>query len=142
MGNLAFNTSAIQACAPISNKEFILVIEENPAITDMIRYTLELAGYPVRACSGEKASLASIHHALEVDNLPALILLDVNILPTNISDFLSHLRAQLSEARCRLPAIILLTTSKIIHDRFMTTERVILKPFHISDLIAEVQKVF
>jgi DNA-binding response OmpR family regulator len=141
MSELAPNNSSLQAAAPTSNRGPILVIEDNPAIADMICLALELAGYQAMACAGRDAALTWINRALEGGHLPALILLDVDNLPKNGADFLSHLRRQLGEAHCSLPAIILLTTSRAIHDELAAVERVILKPFHVFDLMAEVQKV-
>lgn len=140
MSDLAPNISWPQAHAPTRGP--ILVIEDNPAITDMICCTLEFAGYQTVACADRKAAWTWLNRALEGSYLPPLILLDAGIPPTNVRDFLSHLRRQFSEAHLMLPAIILLTTNKAIHDEFAAVERVILKPFHVRDLIAEVQKVF
>ncbi len=141
MSDLTPNISSLQAPAPTFNRESILVIEDNPAITDMICWALELAGYQAMACAGRDAALTWINRAFEGGHLPALILLDVDNLPRNGTDFLSQLRRQLREAHCSLPAIILLTTSRAIYDEFAAVERVILKPFHVRDLMAEVQKV-
>lgn len=139
MSDLAANISWLQARVPTRGS--ILVIEDNPAITDMICCILEFAGYQVMACAGRKAACTWLNRALEAGSLPALILLDADIPPTNVRDFLSHLRRQFSDAYLT-PAILLLTTSKSFHDEFATVERVILKPFHVCDLIAEVQKIF
>ena len=141
MSELAPNDSSLQAPAPTSNRGSILVIEDNPAIADMICRALELAGFQAVACVGGDAVLTWINRAFEGGHLPALILLDVDNLPRNGTDFLSHLRRQFREAHCSLLAIILLTTSRTIYDEFAGVERVILKPFHVRDLMAEVQKV-
>ncbi len=141
MSDLASDIASLQAPAPISNRGPILVIEDSPTITDMICCSLELAGYQAMACVSAKAALTWVNRALEVGDLPALILLDVSIPPTNGTNSLSFLRTQLREAHCTPPAIILLTTSRAIRDEFAEVERVILKPFHVRDLIAEVQKV-
>jgi len=140
MSDLALDSSSLQAPAPTSSSGLVLVIEASPAITDMICCSLELAGYQAMACVGVKAALTWINRALEIGDSPALILLDVSIPATNGTNSLSYLRTQLREAHCTPPAIILLTTSKAIRDEFAEVERVILKPFHICDLIAEVQK--
>lgn len=141
MSDLASDIASLQAPALTSKRGPVLVIEDSPAITDMICCSLELAGYQAMACVGAKAALTWINRALEGDS-PALILLNVGIPPTNGTNPLTYLRTQLREAHCPPPAIILLTTSKAIRDEFAAAERVILKPFHICDLMAEVEKVF
>ena len=142
MSDLAPHFSPIQVCVPTSNRGPILIIEDNPAIADIICRTLEFAGYHTMACADRKAALTWINRALEGGYLPPLILLDVGISPTNSVDFLPVLRRQLGQAHCTLPPMILLTTSKAIQDEFSAVERVILKPFHVRDLMAEVQRVF
>src|SRR5438270_11386685 len=116
MSDLATTISWLQTRAPTRGP--ILVIEDNPAITDVICCTLEFAGYQAVACADRKAACTWLNRALEGGHLPALILLDAGIPPTNVRDFLSHLRRQFSQAHLTPPAILLLTTSKAIHDEF------------------------
>ena len=142
MSDLSSMTSPLQARASTPNRGPILIIEDNPAIADIICRALEIAGYQAMACAERKAALTWINRALEEGYLPALILLDVGISPTNGVDFLHVLRRQVSQAHCTPPPIILLTASKAIQDEFSAVERVILKPFHVRDLMAEVQRVF
>lgn len=142
MSKLASNISLLQAHVPIHNRGPILVVEDNAAVTDMICCILECAGYQAIACAGRKAALTWVKRALEGGYSPALILLDVGFPPTNPVDFLSHLQGQFSGAHFTLPAIVLLTTCRAFHDEFAAVERVILKPFHVRDLLAEVQKAF
>ena len=142
MSYLAPHFSPLQVCVPSSNRGPILIIEDNPAIADIICRTLEIAGYHTMACADRKAALTWINRALEEGYLPRLILLDVGISPSNGVDFLSVLRRRFSQAHRTPPAIILLTTSKAIQAEFSAVERVILKPFHVRDLMAEVQRVF
>ncbi len=52
MNDLAPNIPSLQAFAPTSNRGSILVIDDSPAITDMICCVLELAGYQAMACAG------------------------------------------------------------------------------------------
>src|SRR5258705_12903544 len=107
MSDLAPSISSLQARAPTPNRGPILVIEDNPAITDMICCILEFAGYQAIAWAGRNAALTWINRAVEEGYLPALILLDVGFPPSNEIDFLSHLRRQFSQVHFTLPAIIL-----------------------------------
>ena len=73
---------------------------------------------------------------MKSDDPPALVLLDLDNPETNGAAFLHHLRVEWSTA----PPIIVLTTSKEIHDE-LAGERVVQKPFHVRDLLAEIHKV-
>jgi len=109
------------------------VVEYNVAIADIICQTLKLAGYRATAHAGGEAW---IDNAMKSDDPPELVLLDLDHPDTNGAAFLHHLRVEWSTA----PPIIVLTTSKEIHDE-LAGERVVQKPFHVRDLLAEIHKV-
>ena len=111
----------------------VLVVEDNVAIADMLCQTLELAGYRATVHTGGEAW---IDNAMQSDDPPALVLLDLDNPETNGVAFLHHLRVEWHAA----PPIIVLTTSKEIHDE-LAGERVVQKPFHIRYLLAEIHKV-
>ena len=111
----------------------VLVVEDNVAIADLLCQTLMLAGYRATAHAGGEAW---IDNAMKSDDPPALVLLDLDNPETNGAAFLHHLRVEWSTA----PPIIVLTTSKEIHDE-LAGERVVQKPFHVRDLLAEIHKV-
>ena len=111
----------------------VLVVEDNLAIADILCQALKLAGYRATAHAGGEAW---IDNAMQADDPPALMLLDLDNPETNGAAFLHHLRVQWSTA----PPIIALTTSKEIHDE-LAGESVVQKPFHVRDLLAEIHKV-
>ena len=111
----------------------VLVVEDNVAIADMLCQTLELAGYRATAYVGAEAWIDS---AMQSDDPPALVLLGLDNPETNGAAFLHHLRVEWKTA----PPIIVLTTSKEIHDE-VAGERVVQKPFHVRDLLAEIHNV-
>jgi len=120
----------------------VLIAEDQPAIQELLCWALELAGYRTTACAGRQAALTWIDRAMPSGDCPALILLDLSIPCTNdAADFLRHLRARWQDARGMLPQIIVLTTSKRVQEDLMPMERVVLKPFHVRDLIALIQRV-
>src|SRR5438552_3834942 len=111
----------------------VLVVEDNVAIADMLCQTLELAGYRATAHVGGETW---IDKAMQSNEPPALVLLGLDNPETNGAAFLHHLRVEWNTA----PPIIVLTTSKEIHDE-LAGERVVQKPFHVRDLLAEIHKV-
>jgi CheY-like chemotaxis protein len=73
---------------------------------------------------------------------PALILLDLSIpCASDAAAFLYHLRARWHDACGVLPQIIVLTTYKEVQKDLTPMEHEVLKPFHIRDLMALIQKV-
>ena len=111
----------------------VLVVEDNVTIADILCQALKLAGYRATAHAGGEAW---IDNAMQSEDPPALVLLDLDNPETNGAAFLHQLRVEWNPA----PPIILLTTSKEIHDE-LAGERVVRKPFHIRDLLAEIHKV-
>ncbi len=119
------------------DRAYVLIIDDAPGIREMLCQTLELAGYRASAIGNGPGALVWADHAVQSGDSPALILLDLSIPSVNDVTFLHQFRARWSVA----PPIIVLTTSAKLHDDLAGTERVIRKPFHIGDLLSEVEKV-
>lgn len=120
----------------------VLIAEDQPAIQELLRWVLQLAGYRTTVCAGRQATLTWIDRAMPSEDYPALILLDLSIPCTNdAADFLRHLRARWHDACGEIPQIIVLTTSKQVQEELVPREHVVLKPFHVRDLLALIQSV-
>ncbi len=120
----------------------ILVVENTPSIADMLCWTLELSGYCPIAYTGRQGQLAWIESFIRSEDPPGLILLDLSISSCNDGvTFLQQLRQLWLTAHAVPPPMIVLTTSKQVYEGLTRVERVIQKPFHIRELLAEVQKV-
>ena len=57
------------------------------------------------------------------------------------ADFLSHLRTRWHDACGEHPQIIVLTTSTQVQKDLAAQERVVLKPFHIQELLTLIQQM-
>lgn len=119
----------------------ILVAEDHPDIQELLRWTLKLAGYHTMVCAGGQAAFTWVDGAMQSSNCPALILIDLSFPDTNATDFLHHLRARCYTSCGVLPQIIVLTTSKKVQEDLAPLEHVVLKPFHIQDLLTLIQQV-
>ena len=119
---------------PHVNRTLILVVDERPDICDMLQQALTLAGYRVTAYAGGEGW---IDRAMQSDDPPALVLLDLSNPSRGATAFLQDLRTGWQAA----PPILVMTTSRDIHDELAARERVVLKPFHIHDLLVVVQKI-
>lgn len=119
----------------------ILIVEEQAAIQELLSTALELAGYSITSCAGRQAALAWIDQLTPCSDCPALLLLDLSLPGTHAANFLSHLRTRWHDACGVLPQIIVLTTSKQVQNDLAAQERVVLKPFHIHELLELIQQV-
>src|SRR5438874_3604830 len=86
----------------------VLVVDDNPAIRDMVSWALELDGYePAEATEGYEA-LAWINSAAREGRYPDVILLDLAMPGMDGYRFLEQLRAQWEAAR-PFPSIVVIT---------------------------------
>ncbi len=119
----------------------VLVVDDNAAIRDMVSWALELDGYePAEAAEGLEA-LAWIDNAAREGRYPSVILLDLAMPGMNGNAFIDQLRA-LWEAKHPLPAIIVITAATEKQEMLQTpVKHVIVKPFHVRDLLDAVRKL-
>lgn len=119
------------------NTATILVVDDEPAITDMISTALEIAGFRcLRAGNAQQA------HALIVDEKPDLLLLDWMMPGTSGLELARRLRRD--ELTAKLP-IIMLTAKSEEDNRIQGLDAgaddYITKPFSIRELTARVKAV-
>src|SRR5579863_225999 len=88
----------------------VLVVDDNPAIRDMVSWALELDGFePAEAAEGVEA-LAWMDNASREGRLPAVILLDIAMPGMDGKAFLRQLRSQW-EPTHRSPSIVVITAA-------------------------------
>jgi CheY-like chemotaxis protein len=116
----------------------VLVVEDNPAIRDMVSWALELDGYePAEAAEGQEA-LNWMSNAAREGRYPSVILLDLSMPGMDGNAFLECLCEQwklhsLSHPR---PAIIVITAGTgSPAAESLGVEQVMIKPFHVRDLL-------
>ena len=118
--------------------ETILVVEDEPAIREMIVTTLEMAGFDCL-----QASEVSQAHHLVVDHRPNLILLDW-MLPNGLSGIDLCRRLKKDEMLSEIP-IIMLTAKGSDADRIAGLEAgaddYLPKPFNPKELLARIKAV-
>jgi two-component system, OmpR family, phosphate regulon response regulator PhoB len=115
----------------------ILVVEDEPAIQELIAFNLQAAGHvPLRADTAEEA-LSLVTHAL-----PDLVLVDWMLPGASGIDLARHLR---TEERTRQLPIIMLTAKADERDKVMGLEvgadDYITKPFSPRELLARIKAV-
>jgi CheY-like chemotaxis protein len=122
------------------HQHVVLVVDDNPAIRDMVSWALELDGYePAEASEGQEA-LDWINNALREGRYPSVILLDLAMPGMDGISFLQHLFQQWETAH-PLPAIVVITAGADGLDaEALGVQQVIIKPFHVRDLLDVVRQ--
>lgn len=123
------------------HQPIVLVVDDNPAIRDMVSWALELDGYePAEAAEGQEA-LAWMDNAAREGKYPRVILLDLAMPGMDGRTFLEHVRSQW-ETTHPLPSIVVITAGIGGPDaETLGVEHVIVKPFHVRDLLDVVRKL-
>ncbi len=113
----------------------VLVVDDNPAIRDMVSWALELDGYePAEAAEGQEA-LDWMYNSAREGHYPSVILLDLAMPGMDGDAFLERLRKQW-EPVYPLPSIVVITAKAGVPDaQTMGVAQVIVKPFHVRDLL-------
>lgn len=119
----------------------VLVVDDNPAIRDMVSWALELDGYePAEAAEGYEA-LAWIDNAAREGRYPNVILLDLSMPIMDGGAFLEKLRTQWGTAH-PFPSIVVITASINGPDAAaLGVDHVIVKPFHVRHLLDVIRKL-
>lgn len=127
-----------QLSTPLGEKDkraerpVVLVIDDQPAILDMLSYVLSFQGYQPACVANGQEALEWIKNALQTGQYPIVILLDLHMPVMNGTEFLASLRTQWN-APVPIPPIILLTVDKRDHSH-LGCDDVLIKPFQIRDL--------
>ncbi len=113
----------------------VLVVDDNPAIRDMVSWALELDGYePAEAADGQEA-LDWMFSAAREGRYPSVILLDLAMPGMDGDVFLDRLQRQWAMIY-PVPAIVVITAKAGVPDaRTIGVSQVVVKPFHVRDLL-------
>ena len=115
----------------------IVIVEEQPAVRELLRWMLLLAGYRMRMSVDREAILA-----LQAGDDPAVLLLDLSLhSAAEAQEYVRRVRTHWQESCPVVPAIIVLTTQPQVQAALVPGEQVLLKPFHVHDLLALIRQV-
>ena len=122
-----------------AERPLVLVIDDQPAIQDMLSWMLFFNGYQTVCTTHGQEALEWMKNALHTGRYPAVILLDLFMPVMNGASFLNCLRAYW-DAPTPIPPIILLTVDKSNHDDLACND-VLLKPFRMNDLSERLRRI-
>lgn len=115
----------------------ILIVEDEPDISEPLRYSLERAGYSVSIEENGTHALETIRN-----NLPSLIVLDLMIPGMGGTEVCRYLRA---DHACREIPIVMLTArddeTDVLMGLHVGADDYVTKPFSTPQLIARIQTV-
>lgn len=117
----------------------VLVVDDNPAIRNVISWSLRLGGYePIEAINGREA-VTWMEQAAREQCYPAVILLDLAMPDMNGETFLQWLQSTWS-AHYPTPSIIIVTAG-YVDERMLNAhvKQVVTKPFHMRELLEAVR---
>jgi two-component system phosphate regulon response regulator PhoB len=121
----------------MSGEPRVLVVEDESAIQELLRYALKQAGFEVLVVASAEQALAEIR-----SELPAMVLLDLMLPGMSGIALAKHLRA---EARTRALPIIMVTARAEETDRVqgldLGADDYITKPFSPKELVARIRAV-
>ena len=119
----------------------IEIVEEQPAVRELLRLMLVLAGYRSRVYAEREAILARREQTLQPGDDPALLLLDLSLhSAAEAQEYVRRVRAHWQEICTAVPSIIILTTQPQVQAALLPREQVLLKPFHVHDLLTLIQQ--
>ena len=118
----------------------VLIVDDNPAIRDMVSWALELDGFEAAEVTDGQEALAWMDNAAREGRYPALILLDLSMPHMDGDTFLQRLQVQWEKAR-PIPPVIIITAAQNTPQPPAHVNQVIIKPFHVRDLLDAVRNL-
>ena len=113
----------------------VLVVDDNPAIRDMVSWALELDGYEAAEASEGQEALDWMFNAAREGRYPSVILLDLAMPGMDGDAFLERLHRQWATVY-PLPSVVIITAKAGIPDaKTLGVSQVVVKPFHVRDLL-------
>lgn len=118
----------------------VLIVDDNPAIRDMVSWALELDGFAAAEVADGQEALAWMDNAAREGRYPALILLDLSMPHMDGDTFLQCLQVQWEKAR-PIPPVIIITAMQNTPQPPAHVNQIIIKPFHVRELLDAVRNL-
>ena len=114
----------------------VLVVDDEPEMLNLIRFTLEQGQYEVVTCDSGRNAWAAI-----IDNKPDILLLDV-MLP-GIDGYSLQIKISQDEATKHIPIIVMtaLEPSRTLFKKFEQVKGFMTKPFKTDELLEKVEEI-
>lgn len=140
-GNHTGEYTTLPGADAVQDSPLTVIAEEQPAIRELLCWMLLLAGYRLVVCVDRQATLTWEGQITIPADLRAILLLDLGSLCAQEAiNLLDNVRAQWQTSFTVPPQIIILTTHPNVQTYLGSRECVLLKPFHVRDLLALIQQ--
>ncbi len=116
----------------------VLLVDDNPAVRDMVSWALELAGYELAEASEGQEALTWMENAACEGKYPDVILLDLAMPGMDGRSFLQCLRSQWEPVHPLPPIVVMTAAANGSNAASLGVAEVLVKPFHVRDLLAVV----
>jgi DNA-binding response OmpR family regulator len=113
---------------PASERKKILVVEDDIALQDLLRFALETEGYDVESADDGLNALQKVRCAR-----PDLVILDLNMPRMGGEDFLYAWRTGVEAPG--VPVIVITAGSQAIRPQDLGVAAFLPKPFHVDELL-------
>jgi CheY-like chemotaxis protein len=120
----------------------VLVVDDNPAIRNMVSWALMLDGYKSAEASEGQEALDWMRNAAHEGCYPVVILLDLTMPGMDGLTFLDHFREYWNthSTSTQRPSVVVITASTDMPNAAtLGVEQIIVKPFHVQDLLHTVR---
>jgi CheY-like chemotaxis protein len=132
------NTAVTVEMAAIGNKPYVLVVDDDPAISSVVKLILEMEGYAALTISDSLQVLPFLQHMEDNTRMPAVILLD--LMMPGLSGY--EIAAALTQHTCyaHIPIIIMTADHRVrAVNAIPGAVDLLTKPFQINVLLSKVE---
>ncbi len=115
----------------------ILIVEDNPAIREVLKMGLEMEGCEVSEAEDGRQALARLHSMAT----PNLILLDLLMPGMNGYDFLDEIKKDPLNPISRIPVVVISAVATIARERLSKASAIVGKPVDLETLMNTIHRV-
>lgn len=115
----------------------ILIVEDNPAIREVLKMGLELEGCEVTEAEDGRQALEKLRSM----PTPNLILLDLLMPGMNGYDFLDEIKKDALNPISSIPVVVISAVSTIARERLSKAAAIVGKPVELETLMKTIHKV-
>ena len=115
----------------------ILIVEDNPAIREVLKMGLELEGCEVTEAEDGRQALEKLRSMPP----PNLILLDLLMRGMNGYDFLDEIKKDALNPISSIPVVVISAVSTIARERLSKAAAIVGKPVELETLMKTIHKV-
>jgi CheY-like chemotaxis protein len=115
----------------------ILIIEDNPAIREVLKMGLEMEGCAVSEAEDGRQALEKLYSVAT----PNLILLDLLMPGMNGYEFLEEIKKDVLDPISRIPVVVISAVATIARERLSKAAAIVGKPVDLETLMSTIHSI-